>query len=604
MEVIDTIKKIIMICLLAIKNYLSVSKQRFRNSLVKLMNSTIYSAFFITMLYGFFAFFNIENVYLFDKLIDLGQSITDLLKYLLPITVTIYTFSYRERKQIASSSISDVIERIRLNFFVIFSLFSYLSGLLFYTLIDEKDTKIQMIYTLFDKEGITNYMNIVCVWYSLVILSIWLLFLIVRKAIKNINVTGLLPVTIELANKEIKVFKDMMNIWDGKKGTQVHKVLKVQKERVHAHIESTYQMLKYMSERNMNLTFEDNLKNIQDPLKAFNNKDFFHFEEGESTYIAGDKLRVYREVYHTILNNHVKLIISLFNEKKIIRGQKALKMLVIHLKPQLNNNALYQCYNKELFDLTSNFALDDVQNFNLLLEALNKVEKERVDKIYQNLILRAVESEDVKFLCNIVYPATRMESQYKYDGDDVVLQRIYKVLKSKVAQKIAQKDIHVILRAILKSIELGHYSCSGFLIKFLITKFHKKDIKVTLINFSEANANVALDFSENEQETSDETDDEKIYFNFNPHTFDYCYYKMVILIYGQQKFSNENRLLLKTENEEDINIKEILGECEYQDYLFEKIAKVGSDYGLLFVTDDDFMKSLKEIIKSQEVVNA
>ncbi|OWW07404.1 hypothetical protein BUE63_29060 [Bacillus sp. MB353a] len=599
MEVINTIKKIIMICLIAIKNYLSVSGQRFRNSLAKLMHSAIYSVIFIVILYGFFAIFNIENAYFFDKLIDLGQSITDLLKYLLPITVTIYTFSYRERKQIASSNISDVIERIRLNFFVIFSLISYFSGLLFYTLIDEKNEKIQMIYTLFDKKGITNYINIVCVWYSLVIFSICLLLLIVRKAIKNINVTELLPVTIKLADKEIKIFKAMMNIWDGKKGTQVHKVLKVQKERVHAHIESTYQMLTYMSERNMNLTFEENLKAIQEPLKTFNNEEFFNFKDGESTYIAGDKLRVYREVYHTILNNHVKLIISLFNEKKIIRGQKALKILVIHLKPQLNNNALYQRYNKELFDLTSNFALDDIQNFNLLLEALNKVEKERIEKIYQNLILRAVESEDVKFLCNIVYPATRMESKYQYDGDNMVLQQISKVLKS----KIAQKDIHVILRAILKSIELGHYSCSGFLIKFLITKFHKKDIKVTLTNFSEANANVALDFSENEQETSDETDAEKIYFNFNPHTFDYCYYKMVILIYGQQKFSNENRLLLKTENEEDINIKEILGRCEYQDYLFEKIAKVGSGYGLLFVTDDDFMKSLKEIIKSQEVVN-
>ncbi|EJR73256.1 hypothetical protein IK7_05762 [Bacillus cereus VD156] len=511
---------------------------------------------------------------------SLGKVITDLLKYILPITITVYTFSYRERKQIASSIISSTRESIQLNFFIVFSVSSFLFGLIF--------------YAAFDSKEIETWIKTITVWYLLVLLSVSLLYLIVRRAFRNINILKLLPEIIELTNKEIVVFKEMMNIWDGKKKTKIHGVLKQQKKRIHAHTESVYQMLGYMNEKNMNLIFEEMLTDIKGPLGIFNSSDFFKFEENET--LNEEKLRVYIELYQSILSNHGKLIVKLFNDNKIIKGKEALRMLIEDLKPKFPNNVLYQCYNQELFDLTSNFKLDDLHKFNLLLESLNTIDKEKIEKVYQNLILRAVESKDVKFLCNIVYSVAREEEVYLSNERNPLLRKSLMLFRSRVIQK----DIHLILKAILKSIELGHHSCAGFLIKFLITRFNSEDVRITLEKFSKENATISLDFSENEQKTFMETDNQRIDFNFNPETFEYCFYKMIILIYGQQKYSTLKKLPGDKKEEKENNYVSLLklkSNCEYIEYLLDKILNRKNDYGLLYIKNNKFMFSLKRDLK-------
>ncbi|PFX71941.1 hypothetical protein COL39_21100 [Bacillus cereus] len=511
---------------------------------------------------------------------NLGKTITDLLKYLLPITITIYTFSYRERKQIASSIISSTTENIQLNLFIVFSVFCFLSGLIF--------------YTTFELTEIITWTKTISIWYILVATSVGLLYFIVKRAFRNINIVKLLPEIIELTNIEINVFKEMINIWDGAENTKVHKILKEQKKRIHAHMESVYQMLGYMNDKNMNLIFEEMLTDIREPLKVFNSAEFFELEEGEP--LNDNKLRVYRELYQSILSNHVKLIVKLFNDNKIIKGQETLKMLVEELKPKNNNNVLYQCYNQELFDLTSNFKLDDLHKFNLLLESLNNIEKDKIGKVYQNLILRAVESKDVKFLCNIIYSVVREEKKNSNNNHNM-LERISLRF---VRTRIIQKDIHLILKAILKSIELGHHSCTGFLIKFLITRFESKDVKLALNKFGKENATVSSDFSENEQESFMETDEQKVDFNFNIQTFEYCFYKMKILIYGQQKYAVLKSLPGDSKKDiEDnyINIQRIKDNCEYIEYLLDKIVNRKTDYGLLYIQNNKFMFSLKMDLK-------
>lgn len=515
---------------------------------------------------------------------NLGKTITDLLKYILPITITIYTFSYRERKQIASSIISSTIENIQLNLFIVFSVFSFSFGLVF--------------YTIFELKEIILWIKTISIWCILVIASVILLYFIVKRAFRNINIVKLLPEIIDLTNREIIVFKEMINIWDGEKKTKVHKILKEQKKRIHAHMESVYQMLSYMNEKNMNLIFEEMLTDIKEPLNVFNSIDFFELEEGEP--LNEEKLRVYRELYQSILSNHVKLVVKLFNDNKIIKGQETLKMLVEELKPKNNNNVLYQCYNQELFDLTSNFKLDDLHKFNLLLESLNNIEKDKIGKVYQNLILRAVESKDVKFLCNIIYSVVREEKKNS-DSSLTILERMSLRF---VRTRIIQKDIHLILKAILKSIELGHHSCAGFLIKFLITRFESKDVKLALNKFGKENATVSSDFSENEQESFMETDEQKVDFNFNIQTFEYCFYKMKILIYGQQKYAVLKSLPGDSKKDiEDnyIDIQGIKDDCEYIEYLLDKIVNRKVDYGLLYIQNNKFMFSLKMDLKRKEI---
>ncbi|PGD62678.1 hypothetical protein COM44_31030, partial [Bacillus wiedmannii] len=153
----------------------------------------------------------------------------------------------------------------------------------------------------------------------------------------------------------------------------------------------------------MNSMFDENLKKLEETLKVFNNQDFFDLDKTGYIYIPDQKIEIYKRLYKTILSNQVKLIVDLFNENKMIKGQEALRILTQLLYPKFNNNVLHQCYRIELYHLTSNFKLDDIHKFTPLLKALNQMEKEKIEKVYQNLIIRAVESGDVEFLCNIVY---------------------------------------------------------------------------------------------------------------------------------------------------------------------------------------------------------
>lgn len=511
-----------------------------------------------------------------SNLYGLGKNITDVLRFILPVTITIYTFSYRESKQIAPSNIGSMTEKKQLNMFIVISICTFGLGMIIHSL------------------GVA-YSWLLLIWYMQVAMSIYLLAMLLKNSFQNINIAKLSEGTIDLTNDGIRNLKKLMSIWDGLEENRVSGLIEKQEERAHAHIESTYQILKYMNEKNMNSMFDENLKKLEETLKVFNNQDFFELDKTGNVYIPDEKIEIYKRLYKTILSNQVKLIVDLFNENKMIKGQEALRILTQLLYPKFNNNVLHQCYRIELYHLTSNFKLDDIHKFTPLLKALNQMEKEKIEKVYQNLIIRAVESGDVEFLCNIVYIVTKEENR---DNDKHTIPSIQQVVAEIVKRKIIQKDVHLILKAILKSLELGHNACAGFLIKFLVTRFKGIDIKVSLSNFSKTNANVVLDFTENEQQTTEETDIQRIDFNFNSETFNYCYYKMAILIYGQQVFAQKKSLPVKNINssKEYVEVGKAIGECKYLKYLFEKIIKVNSNYGLLFVTQEDFMDSLKRDI--------
>lgn len=518
-----------------------------------------------------------------SNLYGLGKNITDVLRFILPVTITIYTFSYRESKQIAPSNIGSMREKKQLNLFIVFSICTFGLGMIIHSL------------------GVA-YSWLLLIWYMQVVISIYLLAMLLKNSFQNINIAKLSEGTIDLTNDSIRNLKKLMSIWDGLEKNRVSRLIEKQEERAHAHIESTYQNLKYTNEKNMYSMFDENLKKLEETLKVFNNQDFFDLDKTGYVYIPDEKIEIYKRLYKTILSNQVKLIVDLFNENKMIKGQEALRILTQLLYPKFNNNVLHQCYRIELYHLTSNFKLDDIHKFTPLLKALNQMEKEKIEKVYQNLIIRAVESGDVKFLCSIVYLATKEDDQGN-KKEKIAPKQI--VVAKALKRKIIQKDVHLILKAILKSIELGHNACAGFLIKFLVTRFRGLDIRISLSNFSKTNANVVLDFTENEQQTTEETDIQRIDFNFNSETFDYCYYKMAILIYGQQVFAKKNSLPIKNIHplQEYVEISKAIGECAYSKYLFEKILKANSSYGLLFVTQVDFMNSLQRKIKWEMLKN-
>lgn len=520
-------------------------------------------------------YFFLRSIFITVQSIFDIQKINDFFKYILPITLTVYTFSYREKKQIAPSSINGIYEKIKLNLFLGLAVPTYMYGVFIHNLLDKWETPYYLIN----------------IWEITVLLSFVLLCTIISQSFDNINVTKLLHLTNKQIKGEIIDLRNIINNSD-KPSDRVYELIIKKENRIHAHIESIYQMLGYMNKNNMNHKFIEMLEEIKEPITIFNDAQFL--KSKGNNYIDIKKIEIFERVYNTLCTNHIKLIETLFNENKISKAKLALEIFVRHLKPNLKNKALDARFNTVLNELILNYKMDDMQNLKILLRALSEMDRGKIEKIYEQLMLITVENQDVKVLCNIVYPITRRVEVFKRSSKKDPSSLMFKAIQL----SIIQKDIHLIMKSILKSIELGHHSCTGFLIKFLVTRYEGKHIKKAVESFTSVSANLELDFTEDEQETVEQNSEQKVGFDFNPDTFEYCYYKMVILIYGQQKYAMLKQLQADKKNSVDyIDIVKLISKCNHIEYVLEKIKNRKSDYGLIYIQSDKFMYSLKRDLK-------
>ncbi|PFB20605.1 hypothetical protein [Bacillus cereus] len=506
-----------------------------------------------------------------------AQKIIDMFKYVLPLTLTVYIFSYREKKLIAPSSINGISESIKLNLFLGLAIPTYVYGVFIKGQVDIRE------YSIF----------LIDIWWVSVVLSSLLLGLVLLQAFNNINVTQMSHITIKQLEKEINDLKDVINTSDNP-SDRVYKLIIEKEKRIHAQIESVYQILGYMNKNNMNQMFIENLKALKIPITKFNNDVFLKVQEGN--YIDRKKIEVMERVYNTFCVNHISIIPTLFNENKISKAKLALEIYVNHLKPGLENQALNTRFNMSLNELILNYKMEDMQKVRILLRVLKDLDRGKIEKIYENLMRIIIETQNIKVLCNIVYPITQrveiFERSTKKDPSSVMLQFI--------KFSIVQKDIHLIMKSILKSIELGHHACTGFLIKFLVTRYEDYQIKRAIESFNSVSANLVLDFTEDEQRTAEQTSEQNVGFHFNTDTFDYCFHKMCILLYGQQKYSVKKQLKSDGDDDRDIeymDIVAVLNDCNHIEYIVKKIENRESSYGLLFIKNNKFMWSLKNELK-------
>lgn len=505
------------------------------------------------------------------------QAINDMFKYLLPLTLTVYTFSYREKKQFAPSSINGISESIKLYSFVVLALSSYFYGVF----IKDKG---------FVTESIPFFVD---VWWLSVVLAFIMLIFVWQQAFNNIDETKLLNTKMKQLQKEINDLKDSMHSWDISDEFEVqkdaiHNLIEKKEKRLHSQIESIYQILGYMNKNNMNEMFIKNLKAITVPIRKFNSKKFWGDER--KIYINKEKMKVIERIYTTFCVNHVALISKLFSENKISKANLALDIFTENLKPDLKNKALDTRFNMCINELILNYQLDDMQKLRMLLDALQTLGRGKIERIYESLICICIENKNLKAICNIVYPVTGRIKDVENFEEETPSTRMIQAIQF----GIIQKDIHLIMKAIVKSIELGHHECTGFLVKFLITRYKTHYINQAINSFRRVNAILDLDFTEDEQESVTETDRNSVGFKFNPDTLDYCIYKMFILIYAQQKYIAGNNIEIVEKNGSvDVTLPQILEKCKHVDYILDKIKNRESSYGLLFIKNQKYMNRLK-----------
>lgn len=268
----------------------------------------------------------------------------------------------------------------------------------------------------------------------------------------------------------------------------------------------------------------------------------------------------------------------------------ALGIFTGNLKPDLKNKALDTRFNMSINELILNYQLGDMQKLRMLLEALQTLGRGKIERIYESLICICIENKNLKAICNIVYPVTGRVKVVENFEEETPSTRMIQAIQF----GIIQKDIHLIMKAIVKSIELAHHECTGFLVKFLITRYKTYYINQAINSFRRVNAMLDLDFTEDEQESVTETDRNSVGFKFNPDTLDYCIYKMFILIYAQQKYIARNNIEIVEKNDLfDVTLPQILEKCKHVDYILDKIKNRESSYGLLFIKNQKYMNGLK-----------
>ena len=160
-------------------------------------------------------------------------------------------------------------------------------------------------------------------------------------------------------------------------------------------------------------------------------------------------------------------------------------------------------------------------------------------------------------------------------------------------QRIEKKVSHVMFLGIVKSIELGHYQCAGFLIKNLVKTFEFKNVKLVIEESYKDIGNNIPDLQLSKKLT--QLLSAKI--TFSASSYEYCFLKAILLISTQQYYvSSIKKTKVETNMDAFIDLKYFFKDENYKHYgyLKSKIEGLNSLYGLLALESKNLKKFYKE----------
>src|SRR5699024_10803837 len=361
---------------------------------------------------------------------------------------------------------------------------------------------------------------------------------------------------------------------------------------LHSCIESQYQMFILSINNNMGVLYRERFNEWKSYLTDMTQG---YKREGVLAAVPVDILnrsnpKKFESYYQAILENHMGLITILYENHKLIEAEEALKTFFT-MEPSNVEENLRKIYISKLHELVLTVYLDHDVGFDSALHGLEQFCKGDMSNesnsglgIYEDLILKAIERDEVDSVSSIVYSMIepiQYQEDLKTNNEDlkVRLKFLKRYKRDQFYTKYRQCIIFITLRSILKSIELSRYSSTGFLLKFTVTNFYSLksyfsfDLKRTF--------DVLVDSIKQNLGTNPYMDHEApqsilpVTPNYNTNTLVYCLEKMSILLYGQQSFADKMKLNREkneiVNNRKKINVSKVLSETNSLDYLFSKI---------------------------------
>lgn len=640
------LKNIVLITLIVSKTFVDFMKFLFLNKISIILISTVVVYYLSYKIpqgteINFLGLGDLQYFNLFLLFIGFNNPNDEVIHYLLniiirtiaivlPLSITFYFFTYKEQKLASHSAIKRNYTNLILFSFIICSIITLAFS---HKLNTNLDFFLKSIATPIGQDFTLSHLGIINSLFYLFFTSVGLGIASFISLWKKIDIAKSLDSTITSVNNYI------FGLSFSKSQSVVSSIRKNVYQELHYKIESIYQMLRQSIENQMIELYEEKYQQWEKSLRYIHSHHrlYYLMNEDRYLYLLRTDPKEYLIFYKAILKNQLSLIISLYKNHKINEGNEAVRDL-FSLSPkgfkEVSNNSkndksiksLQGNYQKLLieyflilYELSVYLYKDNNVGIHPVLENMENIvsnekmiEKEDIFIIYRALVIKAVEQNDAQFLSSIIntmyhliikfnpYPTGQsFKKSERLQGKRISLANVEKKLSNiedSLTNNLEEIIILIILEAILKSVEIGRYSFTGYLIKSVVSNFYGDKLDKVFQNYflSKAEGNIYLS-------------DRPLYlkinaeFKINELSKEYCFEKMAILIYGQQKYAEKHKLFLNNRIKPSkyftkINTKTILGYCNYIDYLFLKFDNAGNKYGLSFMTDKKFMQSLKQDI--------
>ncbi|WP_157783033.1 hypothetical protein [Alkalibacillus haloalkaliphilus] len=412
-----------------------------------------------------------------------------------------------------------------------------------------------------------------------------------KKIIKNLNKINDIQIYEELNENASNNYHEINN---------VEKLLNKITENNNIIYQTMLSKLKYNLSTDFNESYEKYINEIITTIDDFNAE---HLEKllivyGDTYYkfysstLKKNKLLL----NHAVVNNYSDIV------EKVIASLSKLSPNVVNVASietgefiKKGNNKLINEYLTNIFEaieILENKSSTDVNNLVKLV-----AQKEEQSKFY-------IESKDLinLSLATILLSIEKNNTKMLTDMTNSLLEATYTNKENKTKQLLNQKikfedslDHHfniirknirladILILSIIKSIELSHYRCAGFLVKVLCKEVHPKYIKNSIIKFVDEYEKSGFPATVDSVSSLEmEFNNTKTNFNFSKFSYEYCLQKSIMMIYVQQEYLERNNLMKHNyKGAEKIEVHNVITDISQLSYLREKITDLHKEYGML-----------------------
>ncbi|RND00260.1 hypothetical protein [Lysinibacillus halotolerans] len=488
-------------------------------------------------------------------------TIISSLTIIISLLSAIYVFTSREQKSVSPSASTNNRKNELLIFVVCLMLFNIFFGFL-------------IISTYTGQLNNQNYRDSLQitkeVFWNVIILCIGLVLLLhyiikfIRYLFRTMSLDNML---VDSINHASKLFDTILSM---DRDIKFEDYLDKLYRKFHFSLESVYQNLKFVADNDMNKEFEENIekfKKMFNKLKVMDRKGF-----QASTRLLKEEPEKIIPLYHSAIRSNLSLIGNLLKNKQYNKAKMAIS-LYFNLYID-NDHLLVKIFKISLHDLVDVIDLEDEKQLLIFLEGLSRLPEEQTLITYKYLLMKLITNDQIKSITNIVYD---------YDVKDN---------RNKTSLLV------ILLQGLVKSIEISNYEITGFLVKYLVTNYSGRDLNRGLLILKN-NKTAFTKVLEYERNIEGISENDVFTMKINEETFEYCFKKATILLFGQHLFSVKSNLWFVNKWDSqgnEIKLKSEFNNCTYSEYIINKIIKASNKYGLLFFDDILVMKKIYQEI--------